>query len=513
MWSRKSPSRLPLEPDRLRLRVRGAATRRRQARRGLPHRIDAGLRRVTGAVLAVAVVAACASTWGELASAEQVPQSREQIALSFAPIVREATPAVVSIFTTTRGVRSPLASLFSDPFFDLFFERQHRFAPPRPAQQSLGSGVIVREDGLIVTNHHVIDDADEIVVVLADRREYPAEIIGDDETADLTLLRIDTGGERLPALEMGDSDNLEVGDLVLAIGNPFGIGNTVTSGIVSALARTAPDIGSDLSFIQTDAAINPGNSGGALVTLDGRLVGINTAIFTQSGGSIGIGFAIPVNLVKALIRSVEGGSDELARAWLGARVQPVDTDLAATLGLARPVGVLVSQVHPKGPAARAGLAPGDVVLAVDGNEVIDGRGLNFRLAVGKVGEEAELDVWREGERMTMRLELETPPYDPPPQVTTLTGRHALAGATVANLSPGLNEELGIDVFKRGVVVIGVERGSDAARLRFRRGDIITALAGERIESVERLSELVRERGLPWHLEVERAGRTLAVVIQ
>jgi serine protease Do len=467
---------------------------------------------VTGVLLVVAILAVCASTSGELASAEQVPQSREQIALSFAPIVREAAPAVVSIFTSKRGASSQLQSLLSDPFFDLFFERQRRFAPPRPAQQSLGSGVIVREDGLIVTNHHVIDDADEIVVVLADRREYPAEILGDDETADLTLLRIDALGEHLPALDMGDSDNVEVGDLVLAIGNPFGIGNTVTSGIVSALARTTPDIGSDLSFIQTDAAINPGNSGGALVTLDGRLVGINTAIFTQSGGSIGIGFAIPVNLVKALIRSVEGGGDDLARAWLGARVQPVDTDLAATLGLGRPVGVLVSQVYPKGPAARAGLAQGDVVLAIDGNEVIDARGLNFRLAVGEVGEDAELEVWREGERMSMRLKLETPPYDPQPQVTTLTGRHALAGATIANLSPGLNEELGFDLFKRGVVVVGVERGSDAARLRFRRGDIITALAGERIENVERLREIVQTRGLPWELEVERAGRNLAVVI-
>jgi Do/DeqQ family serine protease len=495
MWSRKSPSRLPLEPDRLPLRVKGAA-RTRQA---------------TGAILAAAIVAACGLAPGASALAQQVPQSREQIALSFAPIVREAAPAVVNIFTTKEGASSPLDSLLSDPFFDLFFEGQRR-ALRGPAQQALGSGVIVREDGLIVTNHHVIADAEEIMVVLSDRREYRAEILGDDETADLTLLRIEAGTERLPALPMGDSDVLEVGDLVLAIGNPFGIGTTVTSGIVSALARTTPEIGSDLSFIQTDAAINPGNSGGALVTLDGRLVGINTAIFTQTGGSIGIGFAIPVNLVKALIRSVESGGSTLARAWLGARIQPVDAGLASTLGLRRPVGVLVRQVHPGGPAARAGLAKGDVVLAVDGTEVLDARGLNFRLAIGAVGEDAELEVWRGGERMTMRLALETPPYDPPPQVTTLTGRHALSGATIANMSPGLNEELGFDLFKRGVVVTAIQRGSDAARLRFRRGDIITGLAGERIESVERLGTVVLERSLPWHLEVERSGRTLAVVI-
>jgi Do/DeqQ family serine protease len=508
MWSRKSQSRLPLEPDRRRLRVRGAA-RRRQPRRGGRHRINAALWHLAGALVAVAIAAACASAPCGGALAQQAPQSREQISLSFAPIVRQAAPAVVNIFTTKQGARSQLDSLLSDPFFDLFFEGQRRRGP---AQQALGSGVIVREDGLIVTNHHVIADAEEIMVVLSDRREYQAEILGDDETADLALLRIEAGDERLPALPMGDSDRLEVGDLVLAIGNPFGIGTTVTSGIVSALARTTPEIGSDLSFIQTDAAINPGNSGGALASLGGRLVGINTAIFSQTGGSIGIGFAIPVNLVKALIRSVESGGSALARAWLGARTRPVDAGLASTLGLMRPVGVLVSQVHPGGPAARAGLARGDVVLAVDGTEVLDARGLNFRLAIGSVGEDAELEVWRSGERKTLQLALETPPYDPPPQIRTLSGRHALAGATVANMSPGLNEDLGFDLFKRGVVVTGIARGSDAARLRFRRGDIITRLAGERIGSVERLDVLVHERSLPWQLEVERGGRALAVVI-
>ncbi|HEX5079619.1 MAG TPA: Do family serine endopeptidase [Geminicoccaceae bacterium] len=446
------------------------------------------------------------------ATAQQVPQSRAQINLSFAPVVRESAPAVVNIYTTKQGGRSPLDSLFADPFFDLFFRGQ-RQAPRVPPEQALGSGVIVREDGLIVTNHHVIEDAEQIMVVLSDRREYRAEVLGDDETADLALLRIQAGDQPLPVLPMGDSDRLEVGDLVLAIGNPFGIGKTVTSGIVSALARTTPGIGSDLSFIQTDAAINPGNSGGALVTLDGRLAGINTAIFTRNGGgSIGIGFAIPVNLVKALIRSVESGGNELARAWLGARTQPVDADLATSLGLARPVGVLVRQVYPYGPAARAGLTQGDVVLAVDGNEVLDPHGLNFRLAVGKIGDDAELEVWHNGQRKTVQLVLETPPYDPPPQTTTLAGRHPLSGAKVANMSPGLNEDLGFDPFEQGVVVVGVERGSDAARLSFRRGDIIRRLAGERIETVAQLGAAVEKHSLPWQLEIERGGRPLDVVI-
>jgi Do/DeqQ family serine protease len=489
------------------LREAGAVARCRA-----PGPIPTTLRHVVSVSLLLAAVVACPSGQSGLA-AEQVPQSRGQITLTFAPIVRAAAPAVVNIFTRTQDVRSPMDDLLSDPFFDLFFEGDRRRPPRGPSQNALGSGVIVREDGLIVTNHHVIEDAKEIMVVLADRREYKAEVLGDDDTADLALLRIGVGMERLPTLPMGDSDQLEVGDLVLAIGNPFGIGKTVTSGIVSALARTTPEIGSDLSFIQTDAAINPGNSGGALVTLDGRLVGINTAIFTQGGGgSIGIGFAIPVNLVEALIRSVERGGDELARAWLGARTRPVDSALATTLGLRRPVGVLVSEVHPDGPAARAGLAQGDVVLAVDGAEVVDARGLNFRLAIGQVGQNADLEVWRDGERRTMTLALETPPYDPPPRTTTLTGRHALAGAAVANMSPGLNEELEFDLFKRGVVVVGIQPGSDAERLRFRRGDIIVRLEGQRIDSVERLAATVATHSLPWHLEVERGGRPLAVVI-
>jgi serine protease Do len=241
-------------------------------------------------------------------------------------------------------------------------------------------------------------------------------------------------------------------------------------------------------------------------------VGINTAIFTRTGGSIGIGFAIPANLVNALIRAVEGGGDALARAWLGATVQPIDARLASTLGLRRPGGALVGQVYPDGPAARAGLAQGDVVLAIDGTEVVDPRGLNFRLAIGRVGDDADLDVWRRGQRTKVKLALETPPYEPSPQATTLSGKHALAGATVANMSPGLNEELGFNLFKHGVVVTAVEPGSDAARLRFRRGDVIARLADQPIDSVALLVKIVRDLGRPWYLEVERGGRVLQVVI-
>jgi serine protease Do len=443
--------------------------------------------------------------------AQEVPRSREQIALSFAPVVRTAAPAVVNIYARKQQRRSAANPFLSDPFFRFFFEDFGGNPLPRSGpENSLGSGVIVGADGLIVTNHHVIEDADEIMVVLSDRREFRAELIGADEAADLAILDIEADG--LPALPIGDSDLLEVGDLVLAIGNPFGIGQTVTSGIVSAIARSTPDGASDLSFIQTDAAINPGNSGGALVTLDGALVGINTAIFTRGGGSIGIGFAIPVNLVKALIRSVEGGGEGLQRPWLGASIQSVDARLAPTLGLERPQGVLVNQVHPRGPAARAGLERGDVILGIGGREVPDAKALNFRLAIGEVGGATELQVQRNGKPFSLELPLETPPYEPAPDVSRLVGRHALAGATVANLSPGLNRDLGVDLFEAGVMVLKVDRATPAARLRLRRGDLIRSVAEEPIEEVAELKTLLRERPLPWRLEVERAGRRLAVVI-
>jgi Do/DeqQ family serine protease len=447
------------------------------------------------------------------AVAEVVPHSAEQISLTFAPVVRAVAPAVVNIYTRQAAARSPLEDFFADPFFGRFFEDFGGLRRPRQrAQSSLGSGVIIQPSGLIVTNHHVIDGAEEVMVVLSDRREFPAEVIGADPPSDLALLRIEPGDEALPAVTMGDSDALEVGDLVLAIGNPFGIGQTVTSGIVSALARTAPNLEGDLSFIQTDAAINPGNSGGALVTADGRLAGINTAIFTRGGGSIGIGFAIPVNLVKALVRSVEGGEQRLARAWLGASVQAVDGEVARALGLARPAGVLVDQVYEGGPAARAGVRPGDVILAVGDVEVFDERGLNFRLALGTPGESTEVEVWRRGVRERLALPLEVPPHRPPPQVTRLGGGHGLAGATVANLSPGFNRELEIDPLKRGVVVLRVERGSAAARLGLRRGDLIRGVGGQVLGTVDELVSTLESQRQPWRLEIERGEQRLSAVI-
>jgi serine protease Do len=440
-----------------------------------------------------------------------VPAEAGQLRLSFAPVVRQVAPAVVSI--TSRKLAAVREPVFDDPFFQFFF--RDFGGPGRPRQRvetSLGSGVIVRSDGLVVTNHHVVEGAEEIEVVLADRRSFKARPLGSDRSSDLAFLRLETRGERLPTVPLGDSDGIEVGDLVLALGNPFGIGQTVTSGIVSAKARTHPELERDVSFIQTDAAINPGNSGGALVTLDGRLVGINTAIFTRSGGSIGIGFAVPANLVAARLTALEGGRGELARPWLGAELRPVDQEIAKGLGLDRPRGVLVRRVVPDGPAARAGLQAGDVVLSVDGQPVDDPPSLGYRLSLKPLGERARLAVWRRGQERILAVPLE-PAERRPRNVTRLEGRHPLDGLTVGELTPGLAEELELQDLERGVVVLGAEPGRFAGRLGLRRGDVLVSLNGRAVGSVAELQEVVR-RGTQgrWQIGVRRGDQQLVLTV-
>lgn len=441
----------------------------------------------------------------------RVPTDQTEIKLSFAPLVKRVSPAVVNIFTRKIVTRRRVSPLFDDPFFRRFFGDSFGGGERQREEGSLGSGVLVGPDGLVVTNHHVIEGASEIKVVLSDRREFQAQVVGTDERTDLAMLRIDPGRERLPFLQFRDSDTLEVGDLVLAIGNPFGFRQTVTSGIVSALARTQAGI-SDLGFfIQTDAAINPGNSGGALVTMDGKLVGINTVIFSQTGNSIGIGFAVPSNMVQSVIRGLSSGG-KLVRPWLGAQGQQVTADLASSLGLSRPQGVVVSNVYPRGPADRAGLKPGDVILAIGGREVNDPRGLQFRIATQAIGDRVDLRVWRRNRMRTIRFPVEAPPRKPRPAITELGGAHPLSGATVANLSPALADELGFDLLKSGVIVTEVRRGSAAHRLQFEPGDIMRSVNRNKIESVDGL-KLVMSRPVDrWRMSLERDGKTLSFVI-
>ncbi len=449
------------------------------------------------------------------AAAEKVaPRTATEIQLSFAPLVKKAAPAVVNIYTRKVVRTRQFSPLFNDPFFRRFFGESFGFRgrERERVQNSLGSGVIVGDSGTIITNHHVIEGADEITVVLSDRREFEASVLGTDEKTDLAVLKVDNGGEVFPFLEFGDSDDLEVGDLVLAIGNPFGVGQTVTSGIVSALARTQVGI-SDLNFfIQTDAAINPGNSGGALITMDGRLVGVNSAIFSKSGGSHGIGFAIPTNMVRAVLAGFANGKGRLVRPWLGAWGQGVNNDIATNLGMALPTGVLINDVYPGGPADRAGVEVGDVILSVSGHELNDPQALRFRIATLVIGEKADLAVWRRGREVDLALDVTPPPEEPPREQTELSGRHPLSGAAVANMSPALAEELGLEKIRPGVFVLAIRRGGAASRLGFRPGDAILSINGEAVKSVRSLKRLLSEPADRWRVTLERGGKTLNWVI-
>jgi Do/DeqQ family serine protease len=331
-----------------------------------------------------------------------VPASREEIRLSYAPVVRRAAPAVVNISTRRVVTRRGLPGAFrGNPFFEQFF-RDFGGVPQRRLESSLGSGVILRPDGIVVTNAHVIADAVEIRVGLADRREFDAEVLLLDRPSDLAVLRLRDARD-LPTLDIRGQAGLEVGDLVLAIGNPFGVGQTVTSGIVSALARSGGQRGG--YFIQTDAAINPGNSGGALVDMAGRLVGVNTAILSRGGGSIGIGFAIPGELVAQAVETALAGGREIERPWAGIRGQVVTDDIAEALDMARPEGVVIAEMHPASPLREAGLRPGDVVVALDGEPVQSPEEFAFRLAAMGIGGEAELSYLRRGRERTARFDL------------------------------------------------------------------------------------------------------------
>ncbi len=469
------------------------------------------LRRLCGGLFTVACL--CIFSSGGFA-ADSVPQSREQITLTFSPLVKKAAPAVVNIYTQTTVNERRTNPLFSDPFFQRFFGQGFggQFTQPRQrVQNSLGSGVIINPTGDIVTNYHVIEGADKIRVVLADRREFDAQIVGADERTDLALLRIETDGEALPYIEFRDSDNLEVGDLVLAIGNPFGVGQTVTSGIVSALARTQVGVSDFSSFIQTDAAINPGNSGGALIAMDGRLVGINTAIFSKSGGSLGIGFAVPSNMVQFVIDGL-GNGGHVVRPWLGAWGQSVSGDIAESLQLKRPMGVLISGLWPDGSAQRSGLQLGDIVLSVNAHEVNGPKELQYRFGSLRVGEIAIMDVIRDGVALQLSVMLEVAPEDKPRDISLIEGPNPLAGTTVANFSPALAEEFGLERMQPGVIILEVARGSPAARLRFRPLDRVVSINDVAIETVAQLRDIILGDHKRWSIGIERNGKRMDLVI-
>lgn len=449
-------------------------------------------------------------------SEAQVPHSETQVRLSFAPIVKKTAPAVVNIYTKTLvQARNPF---LGDPVFQHFFgERQFlggpSGAPAARVQSSLGSGVLVRSDGIVITNNHVVEGSDAIKVELSDKRQYDAKIVAQDERTDLAALKlIGTNNQQLPFLELHDADTLEVGDLVLAIGNPYGIGQTVTNGIVSALARNQVGIQDFRSLIQTDAAINPGNSGGALVTMDGKLVGINTAIVSKSGGSSGVGFAIPSNLVAPILASVDKGG-KVKRPWIGLAVENVTSEIAASLGLSYPMGVLIRGVSKNGPAHKAGLKVGDLLTHIDGQELSSEGAFRFRLAVRPIGATLKMKAIRSGNSLEFDVPLEEPKDFPKKNPTPLAGRQPLAGATVANLSPALSSELGLDDVESGVIILEIKRGSPVHRLGLMPGDVVESVNGSAPNTVNDLIDFLQRAKNGWALGLRRGDEKFTIDVR
>jgi Do/DeqQ family serine protease len=460
-------------------------------------------------MLAAAAIPLAAGSAG--AQERRLPASSNEVRLSYAPVVQRVTPAVVNVYAAkTVTVRNPL---LDDPIFRRFFGM-----PGGPdgggeqQQRSLGSGVLIDASGLVVTNNHVIEGADQVKVSLADKREFEAEIVLKDARSDLAVLRLKRQNERFPALEFADSDALQVGDIVLAIGNPFAVGQTVTHGIVSAVARTQVGITDYQFFIQTDAAINPGNSGGALVDLSGQLVGINTAIFSRSGGSQGIGFAIPANMVKVVVASAQGGGSSVRRPWLGARLQGVTPEIAESLGLKRPAGALIASVNPASPAGRAGLKTSDLIIGIDGQTIEDPNAFEYRFATKPLGGSTRLGVIRAGKELTLNVTLETAP-DVPDEQLVITAPSPFQGAKVSNLSPAIADELRLDPTTQGVVIVDIANGSPAQGLGFQRGDLVLSVNNAKIGKTRDLDRVARQQSRVWRITIVRGGQQMSVELR
>jgi Do/DeqQ family serine protease len=454
-----------------------------------------------------ALFIAMTATAPAVAQDRRVPASPAEVKLSYAPIVQRVQPAVVNVYAAkTVQNRNPL---LDDPIFRRFFGVPGQ--QPEQMQRSLGSGVMVDPSGLVVTNNHVIEGADQVKVSLADKREFEAEIVLKDSRTDLAVLRLKDTKEKFPTLDFANSDELLVGDVVLAIGNPFGVGQTVTHGIISALARTQVGITDYQFFIQTDAAINPGNSGGALVDMTGKLVGINTAIFSRSGGSQGIGFAIPANMVRVVVASAKSGGKAVKRPWLGARLQTVTPEIAETLGLKLPNGALVASVTPNSPAARAGLKLSDLIIAIDSQSIDDLNAFDYRFATRPLGGTAQLDIQRNGKPVKLTVPLETAP-DTGRDEIVITARSPFQGAKVANISPAVADELHLDANTEGVVVTDLADDGTAANVGFQKGDIILAVNNKKIEKTSDLEKAVRESARLWRITVVRGGQQINVTL-
>ncbi|MFG6569550.1 trypsin-like peptidase domain-containing protein [Sulfitobacter sp. 1A13679] len=438
-------------------------------------------------------------------AAQQVPSSAAQMQLSFVPLVKEVAPAVVNIYarTITEARRTPLQA---DPFFERFF--RDPFSERPRVQNSLGSGVILSADGIVVSNYHVVGTATDIRVVLNDRREYSARVLLGDADSDLAILKLE-GAEDLPFLKLRDSDAVEVGELTLAIGNPFGVGQTVSSGIVSGLARSgAAGGGGQGYFIQTDAPINPGNSGGALIDMGGRLIGVNTSILTRSGGSNGIGFAIPADLVAAFVAQARAGETAFQRPWAGLSGQPVDADMAGPLGLDRPGGIIVSGLHPASPFNGAGLKVGDVIVSVDDQPVNTPAEMIYRMSVAGLGHSARVGVMREGRLQEVTVALIAAPDVPDRAEVTLGARSLLPGLKAARINPAVIAEMNLPLESAGVVVL--DAGRFGPRVGLSDGDVILSVNGVAVEDTAALAALLSGQVRRIQMVIQRGDRRMAL---
>ncbi len=454
---------------------------------------------IRAALIALIVVAAA-----PLQAETKVPSSQAEISLGFAPLVKDAAPAVVNIYAkivTHERQRTPFSN---DPFFDQFFQGLNK---PQPrVQNSLGSGVILSADGIVVSNYHVVGMATDIRVVTTDRREYSAQVVLADQASDLAILQLEEAAD-LPFLNLRNSDQVEVGELTLAIGNPFGVGQTVSSGIISGLARTGTATGEGFGYyLQTDAAINPGNSGGALIDVNGDLIGINTRILSRSGGSNGIGFAIPANLVREFVHQAQNGAEEFQRPWAGMSGQPVDADLAASLGMDLPEGMVISDLHSASSFVVAGFKVGDVITAVDGQVVNSPSEMAFRMSVAGMGSNAQVSRLRGTDLDVLDVKMMTAPNTPPAEPVQLDKTSVLPGLTVARINPAVIIRLGLPLGAEGVVI--TDPGRHGARAGLRPGDVLQMINGSSVTETRDVPALLADPGRRLKLDLLRGGQKL-----
>ncbi len=444
----------------------------------------------------------------------QGPRDGMALRVSYKDAVHQTAPAVVNIFTEKRVVGGGFGLFMEDPFYQMFFDDAFTPAPMRErVERSLGSGVIVSPEGYMVTNYHVVEGAQRVWVQFSDGRELEAQFLDAEPNLDIAVLRVNVPqGEAVPYTQFGDSDALEVGDVVLAMGNPFGVGQSVSMGIVSAVGRTNVGVSHYENFIQTDAAINPGNSGGPLIDSTGAVIGINTAIFTRNGGSHGIGFATPANAVQMVLNSVTT-TGKVSRPWFGASGQNLTSALANRLGLQTPQGVLVNELVQDSPAMRSGLKVGDIIKTLNRRPVTDLRSLNAHILTAPLNQPVDMRIWREGRERDLTVFLETLPERRAADQLHLEGDQPLTGYVVEQLSPALNHELQEALGRTGVVVMERPVRTAFFGLNLRRGDVLREINGRAINTLADVEAALQGRPRKWEMSYSRGGRVFRLVLQ